>query len=963
MNKGMSQPAVYTPLESLLLFQSTLAHGVDSAAFTRISEQLRSNGLIQADDTYDSARLNPEPLQQLFLRLFQEELRGGEATVGDVTNSSSNSNSNSNSNSTPTPTSPNSKKRKLGVPPLPTLKDVYENIEKIPPLVDRLYRRYRDDIVRRIREDEKAFDTVQNIVSVIEKSEETRLSKIANAKAGAPPPALAPREIRSVPVSGSPSPSPISSAATVAANKRPTSTTPVVPPKLPSSAVPPTTHVPQGTPTIARPPSTSVPANGPASVLQPPPGITQPPSGVLQAPVQPPKVPISPRPDVNNQNRPPNTIPQPAAGANQGQLKWETPYQPQPPTPHTQPLRQHPTPVPPKTPVVNPQQGQPLKSQQQQQWQSLQGQKVQNIQPAQTPNVPSPSPSAQPGGKPLMAAPQNAGPMPSQLQPPTARPVPASPSPQPRPQSNSPVPHPPPPHRHIQPQQPAQQPRPIAASPNPPAGATGTVVPPPPPQRWPAGQQQPQQGVQHPSAAASPAPVAPQKPYSSPYAHQQPRPAIPEHMIRHAAAGTPLAPRRTSTIPIPPQTPIQLTPTTITRGVATKWTVQATPSTPGGPATSFTTEPQSPAFEPLSPPPPKPATLPRPSAKIPKKQAARQSDVTEAAPTPTATGGRGRVGRPPRGGGSLRGRRPSTTPSASASRRSQSVASQADELSMDHAEPATEVKNEEVTPRPHEETGDTTADESVSGRGNMVTPASMRPLKRKRPETPAEPPGPPTHVMWTRGFTKVSSSALDQISSHRDANMFATGVRERDAPNYRQIVLQPQDITSIRSAIKQGNKAAVAASASLPEGDPGTASVWLPISEDLVPPKGIINSAQLERELVHMFCNAIMYNPDPLRGPGQSFVKRSQDEEEEAFGYQFDENGVVRNTRSMFLEVEKLLGDLRSAEKERTAQTLSTPRRTSTAATPADDTADDEDELAGDGGEGSGTFKRRRLRG
>ncbi|KAK7229015.1 hypothetical protein V2G26_001185 [Clonostachys chloroleuca] len=157
--------------------------------------------------------------------------------------------------------------------------------------------------------------------------------------------------------------------------------------------------------------------------------------------------------------------------------------------------------------------------------------------------------------------------------------------------------------------------------------------------------------------------------------------------------------------------------------------------------------------------------------------------------------------------------------------------------------------------------------------------------------------------------------------------MFATALRERDAPNYRQIVLQPQDITSIRSAIKQGNKAAVAAANSLPGGDPGTASVYLPYSEDIVPPKGIINSAQLERELVHMFCNAIMYNPDPDRGPGSTFMKRSQEDEEEVFGYRLDENGIVRNTQSMFLEVEKLLGDLRSAEKDRTAPPCRRPGR------------------------------------
>lgn len=290
--------------------------------------------------------------------------------------------------------------------------------------------------------------------------------------------------------------------------------------------------------------------------------------------------------------------------------------------------------------------------------------------------------------------------------------------------------------------------------------------------------------------------------------------------------------------------------------------------------------------------------------------------------------------------------------------------SHTEEPSIEQPELATIIKDEDATPRPTipEETGDTTADESVPSRPQIVTPSSVssRLQKRKRQETPLEAPPPTTLVLWTRGFTKVSSSALDQISSHRDANMFATALREKDAPNYRQIVLQPQDITSIRSAIKHGNKAAVHAAQSLPGGDPGTAHVWLPVSEELVPPKGIINSAQLERELVHMFCNAIMYNPDPDRGPGQGFIKRSDDEEDEVVGYHLDENGVVKNTRSMFVEVEKLLGDLRSAEKERSAPPPSV-NRPSSVATPADDTPAEDDDEPGDGEAGAGTVKRRRL--
>jgi hypothetical protein len=368
-------------------------------------------------------------------------------------------------------------------------------------------------------------------------------------------------------------------------------------------------------------------------------------------------------------------------------------------------------------------------------------------------------------------------------------------------------------------------------------------------------------------------------------------------------------------------------------------------------------EPESPAYE-MASPPLKPVQLPAAKAGA-KSQVPKPEPKTEIV-TPKL--GRG---RPPRGTKRTSEASAVNTPSGPVTRRSQSVASHTDELSMDFPTITTRIKHEEATPRPVDDAGDTTADESVHGRGHMVTPSSVssRFLKRTRPDTPSEPAAPPTHVLWTRGFTRVSSSVLDQISGHRDANMFATALRERDAPGYRQIVLQPQDLTSIRSAIKQGNKAALQATASLPGGDPGTTSVLLPISEDLVPPKGIINSAQLERELDHMFCNAIMYNPDPHRGPGPRFLKRSKEEEEEIVGYHLDENGVVKNTRAMFVEVEKLMGDLRSAEKDRrSAPPPLSATRPGSVATPADDTAEEEDELAGDGDTTSGTITRRTAR-
>lgn len=289
-------------------------------------------------------------------------------------------------------------------------------------------------------------------------------------------------------------------------------------------------------------------------------------------------------------------------------------------------------------------------------------------------------------------------------------------------------------------------------------------------------------------------------------------------------------------------------------------------------------------------------------------------------------------------------------------RRSQSVASQVDELSMDHGDLVRKVKDESTTPRiqASEDAGDTTADESVPSRRSMpASSVSRRSQKRKRQDSePAT--GPPTHVQWTRGFPKVSSSALDQIGSHRDANMFAHPIRERDAPNYSGIVLQPTNIMSIKKAITHGNRVATQAAANLPGGDPGTPVVLLPISEDLVPPKAIINSAQLERELVHMFCNAVMYNPDPDRGPGPAFMKGSHGQGgDDSLRYEVDEFGVVRNTRKMFVEVEKLLGDLRNAESQRGVPTTSlvsmggTPVKAGSVGG-GDEGTDDVDELAQD---------------
>jgi len=160
--------------------------------------------------------------------------------------------------------------------------------------------------------------------------------------------------------------------------------------------------------------------------------------------------------------------------------------------------------------------------------------------------------------------------------------------------------------------------------------------------------------------------------------------------------------------------------------------------------------------------------------------------------------------------------------------------------------------------------------------------------------------------------------------------MFAVPIRERDAPGYHKVILQPQDLKSIRAAINHGNKAAAQEAAALPGGDPGLPHVPLPVNQDIMPPKGIINSNQLDRELAHMMANAVMYNPDPCCGLGSSFLVKQDKQhpdgqdggsaQDTVVGYKVDEFGVVKDTRAMFTEVSKIVAEFQGAEVQRGAQ-------------------------------------------
>ena len=133
---------------------------------------------------------------------------------------------------------------------------------------------------------------------------------------------------------------------------------------------------------------------------------------------------------------------------------------------------------------------------------------------------------------------------------------------------------------------------------------------------------------------------------------------------------------------------------------------------------------------------------------------------------------------------------------------------------------------------------------------------------------------------------------MNDINSHKHASYFAHAVREKDAPGYADIIKVPQNLKSIRSAISAGAKAvASAATSTSPSASADGTTVELDRSVELMPPKAIVNAAQLEKEVMRMFANAIMFNPG--------------------------EDGLVSDTREMAEDVEAQIRQWRGFETEK----------------------------------------------
>ncbi|EXJ69470.1 uncharacterized protein A1O5_07506 [Cladophialophora psammophila CBS 110553] len=903
----------YTPYETLAFCQSVVHHGSNSAAFEGISTALNANHLIRESETYDESRLTAAALQALYHELLVEEksAQAPPAVNGD---------------SGPNGTNP--RKRKLSTSPAPTPApaedDDRDEQRLLQALVDKLYARFRENTIKEIHQEEEEYLRLQAEIEELEKAEEDnkkRQTETEGANKAHVQPLNATAET-------TPKPPAVQSSTDAATAALPTSLETQRTEQIASSAT--------STPAAD---AEASPASIRSSIQQP---VAAARSPAPTTPIIAPKVSVEPAP--LRPSQPPSAHPpQQSPGAFHRTLPVPSPQRPH-------------------YGAINPQHFQP----------GPQGQPVPVLpQYAGAPHMPPPA----------EFPPQKRG---------------ASASGQGR---GSPVPM----------QQP-QQPYP---------GYAGYLQQPP----WP---HMPPQYPQPP-------------PYSNPpYYIQSPtgRPAIPYSTPHHPGyapypQGAPIhyqgQPPHPQIWPSPqPGQPYYGYPSAANVTPASRSDSRQSPQR-GRSSTPWKKRSQlSSGVRPPSPTRPEREVSPLTDTESPTR-------TTRGRKSPGKTDGKGEessisareVAQPARGRQAT-----SATPSAFAGSRSQSLASFTSDTPTDKRKKggqAQKIKAEPSTPAPIPSDTEPQTHRTSSRRGRPRTSTAtsktdlIQPItasnKRKRSvdrdsttppaSLPAQLPSPaaattaplhaqpsvrrqislslshdPSLINVSKNFAKTALLLLNEIVSHKLASIFAKPLSERDAPGYKDLVLKPQDLKSIKAAVTKGGKAALAAieafeertgskSAGGNEGDGeqasksgATAAVTttptiasdvnsvggeralgngvyiLRATEDLVPPKGIVNSSQLEMELVRVFANAVMFNPLPSseRGFGRSLRLRkgggdvalpfkeveerdgdagAAESEESDGGSSGEEGGIISDTREMFEDVMTTVRKWKELEVER----------------------------------------------
>lgn len=860
-----SQPSSYTPLESLLLFQALRnQHNKldDSFSFNRISNQLKSIPIIHDDASYDSGRLSPDALRDLYLSLLKEEVKR------DLERQLERANDVSNGDGA-------SRKRKAPSPPLPTVREAAQHSHLIPQLVARLYAAYREKTVKEVREYERKYDALQRDIEEIEagKWDERLKSQKATSITHSPKPstfahtqpaAARPPVIQSIaPGTVSPASPSLQPDSSAHAQTKPYTQAKIdavinhVPEHSNSAdehrrtssntTLPPLSEMAPQSPRFGIPPKMP----GPMSHMQQP-QYSHPSPPAHQPTYAPHHAHPAPGPPLqNNHSRPPS--------------RHEVSPRPILPPPLGMKL---PPPTGPQNVTSPGMHGPPMAHQQPYQIQH------------RTSMGPSPNHNGLPPG------------YPSHLSHPPQGYYPQSPYPE-RCTSYAP------------PQGPPIQGFPSQAQ------ARAAAL---------SGYQSQPFMMDSGQVSGSPSQKQPIVPPQHPLVQGQTPVHTPGPPVYHQYPNVP-----STAPPQPAQASVGLMSNILAAlGTPTKvghqkplWKSERRP-----PPLSMPNPPPPPEVEPLSP------VLQRAlPARSTRRRKAAPEESSGREPVLQTTEKRSR--RRPRAGS------PSSVTSstigdfARGHTRSHSVstAGGANMPSDDRPGSRGGVKIEPSTPAEGLDTFEHVPDSSANPASGPLTrkrrgtlqSQPQPPSKRKRQESPAAtpaddadvdgtPPPRPNTIMATRNFAKVASAIMNDLQSHKHASYFSHPVRDKDATGYSEIIKYPQHLKSIKAAITAGARAVAAATSSslespgasvnTPTTGPtnvksnadGSTAVELPRAEELMPPKAIVNGAQLEKEVYRMFANAVMFNPGG--------------------------DGLVADTREMFEDVEGKMKEWRGAEEE-----------------------------------------------
>ncbi|KAH0544793.1 hypothetical protein FGG08_001022 [Glutinoglossum americanum] len=984
----MNTLTAYTPLESLLLFQSLATHGAEPSAFSKISDLLKGNPLVRQAKTFDTGRLSPDALRELYLSLLKEDSsseavrNGGLEQPGDEGQS-------------------NSRKRKLQTPPLP---DISHQTQRLPQLVKRLYARYIENITKLIREDERRYQGLQQEVEEIQRGElDEGLRKRESPEPAAPTNArgdsepIAPQNALETPIpinelsiqtdkaaEATPEPGRTNFEEDVngtTRDERSKSAASGIPPNA-SPAPPPS----PGT-AVESSPSPQAPITSPSEQA------AKANEGQENAIIK-----LSTRsrtPQAQTPARARSTEPRISNYSRHYVTATPAAQPPHPRTPRQPELAESPSPnltIAPSAPTLG-------KVDQSEGLPSVLSENQSNTPLSHEPQVHQPhdqnAPSSAPSPTPAQSSTETATAMTaSEVLPPQVHgqiaesPVrlidiadeqrqaastitsdqdqfpaitnqqkghPASPTlrtPAP-PEQDVPLNNAPPQDTEHTPSLPL-----IPSTPSSVVRAQGHPT---------SSESIPQEpGKQYPQEHGSP--TKQDVVQSTPSSAEATRQLSPRLSTTHTPAlivNTRQSPFTTPVFnkkgPRPP--PIDTSAMTnrsfkpFDRGLISG--SPGSPVRPGPDEISPISAPSSPILFPKLAEP-EPPSITKGKGKRQRETSMDASGRAEEDDADELETRKTRSGRTPNVTG-VKSRRTRAESAASSAippptrARSRSIISHTDELSMDHETiNRSKVKHEQPPTSSRTSTnvgadkgGETTADEGTrQRRGKRKEPddVEVRVPKPKRTEDPLGAPdmhrtpepttSAPQYVLSTRNFARTSATIMNDIGQHKYASIFSSPVKEKDAPGYKDLIHRPQDLKSIKSAIAAGGKAVAAAvgavsvsggtpTENLPSPGPvGTAtakntSLWIPISPEVVPPKGIINSAQLEKELMRMFANAVMFNPGPDRGFGPAFREKAEDgqEEDEEKIEEDEDGGVVKDTREMFAVVERAVTDWRAAER------------------------------------------------